>query len=530
MTSAVAKTVIKVADLKSRHIAASIAPRGKKIDTSGLRAGGNIFQQFVGFFTERIGSFIKSINFKKIWGWIVSAFHYLWTFDWQQTDEELDKQIAAMWLRVEERMFGLIGRSMGYLLCGAVPGAAIATFNMPMAAYLMYKLGDEAVEDMLDEINSFFQLAGRAALQSMFLKAFQSVRKLVKWANKVPGVRQFLNKVGIDNKKIDEWGEDKNKSWSFSKALNDRIEKIPSERLQNNIEEFIDEFSDACIESGYVLASGLDEYLGLDGVNQGVFDLFGSEREVAYQPNKEVPGEQFLLRGKTEFIKNQMTTLANTSQLVGNRDIGLILPSGSQFDENPPTKNNGIEVTFEFFNYEQPPYYTKDRRNKLIKGRLTVPNCEKIQLTWENIHTVFSGSSASTRKVAYKKGNKRCEGFLENGRKLICYTDDDSEGEKLLLKLASFTKYNLVYPIDIRYHKGWEKRRGYNLTTIGTRMYLGSIVICNWEKITKFEAFKNISKKAFRKDQSIKLTVHENTKPTWWDETLKEALRDTITD
>lgn len=523
-TAVAARTVIKLSHLNSRSTTQSIAGGARRINTSGLRQGGNIFQSLIGFFSERIGRFIKSINFKKIWQTIVSVFNYLWVFDWQQTDEELDKQIQAMWLRVEERMFGLLGRSLGWLLCGAVPGAVMATFNAPMAAFLMYKLGDEAVEDMLDEIGQFFQLAGRAALQSMFLKAFQSVRRLIKFANKIPGIRSLLGTLGIPNKTIDDWGEDKDKSWSFSKALNDRIEKIPSERLQNNIEEFIDEFSDACFEAGYVLAAGLDEYLGLDGVNKGVFDLFGTQRSVKVTPDKDTPSESFLIRGSDQFVRNQITTLLNTQQLINNRDAGLILPGDGDWDEIFVTENNGIEVAFEFYSYEKPPYWTKDRRNNLKKSTLTVPNCERNLITWENIKAVFAGSSA------FDKGNILCKGHIENGRTLECYTDTDEEGEKLLLKLASFTKYKLVYPLNIRTHKGWERRPGYNITTIKTKMYLGAIKIINWHKITKFEAAKGLNPKAIRKNQSVRLQMHMDTKPTWWDETARQALRNTISD
>ena len=522
------KTIIKLKDLGSRITAKTIAPRGKTLDASSIKSG-NLAKGFLDWLGDKIGGFIRSINFKKIWEWVVNGFTFLYNFNWQQTDEEINEQIKQTWLSVEQRMFGILGRSLGYLVCGAVPGALVATFNAPMAAFLMKELGEEFIDDMLGELGAFFQMAGRAAMQSMFLKAFSSVRNLIKKANKIPGIRQALGKLGVSNTAIDNWGEEKGKKWSFASAVEERIENIKNERLRENIEEFMEEFGDACIEAGYVIANGLDEYLGLDGVNKGVTDLFGKERAVAFTPNDKVPDESFLLRGRTEFIKNQMNQIMNNSQLIDNRDIGLLLPGNGDFDEIPVTGNNGIEVTFEFINFEEPPYWTKERRKQVKRARFTVPNCERSKLTWENIYMTLSESNASNSKSIFSKGNIRSECHISNGKKLVVYTATESEGEDLLEKLAKFTSYKLVYPIDVRTHRGVSKRTGYNLTTIPTRMYLMSIVVCNWEKLTKFEQQKGILPVTTdRKNQTVKLKMHYDFKPAWWDERLREALTGTV--
>lgn len=529
------KTIIKLSHLVSRSVNLAVSPSGKTLNVANIKQG-NWIDSIVGFFSEKIGSFLRSINFSKIWGWIVAGFNYLWAFNWQATDEELNEQIKQSWLMVETRMFGLVGRAFGYLMCGAVPGAIVATFNAPLAAFLLKELGDEAVSDLLGELGGFFQLAGQAALQSMFLKAYQSIRSLIKRANKNPVIRRALNSVGVNNNVIDKWGEEKGKTWSFSQGLQNWIEGLNDERLQSNVEEFIDEFSDSCLESGYVLAEGLDKYLGLDGTSKGIFDL-GQQKIVQFTPNSRVPGETFELRGTTAEIRKQMSEIVNSSQIIDNRDMGLLLPNNSDFDEIPITESNGIELTFEFINYTNPPYWTKDRRNKVVRSKLTVPNCDREKISWTNIKTILGDTATSAtmggdsrRNHIFMKGNVRCEANLSNGRKLVVYASDENEGENLLLRLARFTSFEIIYPINVRMHKGTNNRVGYNLTRVPTHQYLASVTVCNWDKLTKYQQQIGVLPSTVnRKSQTAKLKMHYGTKPSWWDKELNEALSNTVT-
>lgn len=127
------------------------------------------------------------------------------------------------------------------------------------------------------------------------------------------------------------------------------------------------------------------------------------------------------------------------------------------------------------------------------------------------------------------KGNVRCEAHLENGKKLVVYASDESEGEDMLIKLAKFTKFNLVYPIDVRSHRGTNKRVNYNLTKTPTRQYLASVLICNWDKLTKFEEqLGALPAGSKRKSQTVRLKMHYDKKPAFWDRELNEALSNSV--
>ncbi len=522
-----AKTVIKLSHLKSRVIAKSVSPQGKKM-TLGRGSNGWFSQlwggikSIVGFVTSKILGFLRKINFRKIWQWVTTAFQYIWNFNFQATDKELNQQLKTAWRAVETKMFGLLGKALGWLVCGAAPSLVTATFNVPLATLLLMKVGDEFVDEMLTELQTFFNLLARATAQWLLLKGYMMIRRIIKGATGTMA-KVWQKALGVSASTIKDWGDKEGENWSFSKAAQDRREKL-GERLENNLEEFTDEFSDACIEAGFVVAGGLDEWYGLDGMTKGFLDLFGQHREVNFVPDKNVPDESFKVVGTEQFVKNQISSIIHQRTILDNREIGLNLPSQGEWDVIPVTENNGIEVMFEFFNYEEPPYWTKERRKTIVRSRLVVPNVERTKLSWESIKLAFGN-----RKV-FDKGNKRCEAYLTNGRKLVVYADSESEGEDMLLKLASFTNETLVYPVDVRSHRGTSKRTGYNLQVIRKPQYLAAMTVTNWYKLTKFEQQQGAAVNKSRKNQVTRFKLHYQVKPTWFDEKLRDALKKTVTD
>ncbi|MEA5500363.1 hypothetical protein VB834_09250 [Limnoraphis robusta Tam1] len=526
-TDIVAKTVIKLSHLNSRKISKIVSPQGKKIQLSS--GGDNWFsnllgkaKNLIGFLTSKIIGFLRKINFKKIWQWITQAFQTIWNFNWQATDKELNERIKQTWLAVETRMYGVLGKALGWLVCGAAPGLVTATFNLPLATLLLNKVGDEFVNEMLIDLQGFFLMVAQSTMQWLLLKGYMMIRRIIK------GSVGTMNKVwqtilGVSASTIKEWGEKEGENWTFSKAAQEKREKL-GERMENNLEEFTEEFSDACIEAGFVVAEGLDEWFGLDGMTKGVFDLFGEHREIKFTPNKDVPSESFLIAGNEEFVKNQVSSILHTTQLIDNREIGLNLPSTGDWDVIPVTENNGIEVMFEFFNYEEPPYWTKERRKTVVRSRLVVPNVNPLKLTWTNIKQTFGTNNV------FNKGNTRCEAHLSNGRKLVVYASTDTEGEKMLENLASFTDAKLVYPIDVRTHKGTSKRTGYNLQITPKPQYLSAMTITNWFTLSKFERQKDVALELGkqRKNQAVKLKMHYKTEPSFFNKTVLEATKKTL--
>jgi hypothetical protein len=347
---------------------------------------GNQLKGFGGWIVEKISGVLRKINFTKIWDWIVSGFNALWTFNWQQTDAAIDRSIEADWQNVSVSLAGITGRAFGHLVCGFLPAASMAVINEPLAVYLLQKVGEEALQDMSNELNAFLTEVGRATLRTAARKAFKNIRRLIKKANRLPSFRNKISSF-INPGIIDRWGEEEGKEWSFQSFFQEQVEKLP-EPWQERVEEFVDEFSDACIESGYVIAGGLDEYFGLNAATQDFFSPFGQERTIEFYPDRDVKSEKFVLKGKEALVKSQVVDIVNQRQLLDNREISINLPT-EEWGRIPITESVDVEIEFEFFKFEEPPYWTKERRKDNGRQRIKIPNIKKSSIKFNKLQQAF---------------------------------------------------------------------------------------------------------------------------------------------
>ena len=381
----------------------------------------NFFSGLTGWISNAVSSFIRNINFTKIWNWVVSGFSTLWSFNWQATDEAIDNSLAQQWQAVSERAAGVAGRSFGYLLCGAVPGASMVVVNEALAASVLQRVGEEAVADLVGEMGALLSQTATVALNHTLFFAYKNVRKLIKRANKNPSIREALSNF-IDPNIIDSWGEEKGKEWSFSSSFNSFKETLP-EPWRDRLEEFVDEFSDACIEAGYVVAGGIDEFYGLNNLGDYDFNPLGQERTVYFYPDRDVKSESFLIRGKEEIVKSQIIEVLNNQRLLDNREIAINFPT-EEFVTVPITENNGIEVTFEFYKYEKPPYWTKERRKNNGRQRITLTNVKRTALTFANVKNSWAQN--------FTYGKVQTVVNWSNGRKSRVYAKTKEEGIDIL--------------------------------------------------------------------------------------------------
>ena len=90
-----------------------------------------------------------------------------------------------------------------------------------------------------------------------------------------------LTKHGVlDQGLVDNFRKEASKPepWSFALEFEKRVNSIENPFLQEFTEEFFDELFDACVEAGYVVAGGIDEFLVN---NEMTFErLRGRERRV----------------------------------------------------------------------------------------------------------------------------------------------------------------------------------------------------------------------------------------------------------
>lgn len=198
-------------------------------------------------------------SFSGLFSTFVSNVRQLLNFNWNSTDAQLDEQIKQMEIAIASARGAARGSFAGYLICGIAPTAALAVFNEPLALYTLANVGEEAAEEIAANVSVLIQLTLQKAVKSTFINIFKNYRNLLRPA--AIGFARILQSAGIlDQESVDKANKKRNEPWSIASALEDTIDRIEDPVAQAETEEFWDEFGEACIEAGYIVAGSLDSY------------------------------------------------------------------------------------------------------------------------------------------------------------------------------------------------------------------------------------------------------------------------------
>ena len=234
--------------------------------TSGPGTGGGILgsvisrlQQFAGFLFQQVLNFLTS-TITQIASTLVNAYLQLENFDWNSTDDEIQKQIQAnneqLLMNSGEAVgqlvaWGLIGfanLAIGAML-GAIGkatgnnklrGAAIAGISVPvLSGKIAVALAEEGGDEVGDELRSFLMQARAIAVKNGILATVLSARKA-----------GFFGGVKTDESlPVD----------SFMAKQQDFIKKNVPDKWQDWAEDALDTFKETIVEAIYVVTNTIDD-------------------------------------------------------------------------------------------------------------------------------------------------------------------------------------------------------------------------------------------------------------------------------
>lgn len=467
----------------------------------------DLFNSFKGFIVNAgklIGNMLK-FSATQIVEWFFEAVEFIWTFNWDISDEEINLQIKQQWYSLQTRVFGILGRTFGNLFAVGTGGAIAFYVNPLLAKLLLAQVADDLFLELIADFSGLLQQALRGLVVSGFLSTYKSARQLIKKAYKNPQVKALALKAGISQAAIDSWGDKDVKDWSFASQKAAAIESIKNEQLQNNIEEFLDEFTDGFQNTALNMASIWDAM------------QFQGQREesqtLIYQPDRS-QSEEFYLHGTSNEILNQAIQVNNFVGAMNNRDIGNYVVTE---DDQPIITNNGIAVTFLFLNTLDLPYSNANLSSNFAKAELTIPNIDKSKFTWEKLEELF-------RPSAFTDGDFKGQFDLENGRKLVARGASKQECKQMLQKFLQFTDLKMVGTPEYTERDGTTTRRWKPRKK--QPMFLSHFYIKNFPRATKYEqAGRSLDAK---KKITTRFDFKNKRKPVNFDFQLREAFSTSI--
>ena len=266
-------------------------------------------------------------------------------------------------------------------------------------------------------INAGFRLGAQAT----FLWLYKDVRRALKDPNNIFG--QGLRAV-LGSKTIDNWGT--GESWTIAKAVEKKIESIPSAFWRNFTEQMLEEGSEACIEAGFAVASGIDAWLAQQAMQN--VSVLGSDRTVEVTPDRSAPDERIILSGPEAVLRPTIVNVLATHQMLGNRDVGVLI-NGTPVDDTITPGVQERRLVIEFKEKTAPPWVMPDGK-RARKRQITVFDVKR-GLTWEEVKLAAK---------QYTSGQRLITARLDNGHQMQCYASTENEGvQKIeeLLKLST---------------------------------------------------------------------------------------------
>jgi hypothetical protein len=287
---------LNLGDLKSRIVRNVTTDGGiRKFAVGGLDKKqddeGNPIGNFINGFAKGAGFLIGgalsglwsglSWTLSGLWGLGVSAFQFTWNFNWNISDREIDAEIGAAWKRLGLSVAGALGNAVGWLACGALPGTVIAAFNEPLGLYVLEQVGEEAFDELCANLGVVVKQTFATAGRSSAYYLYKNLRNL--WREPDSRLKDRLIAQGVKPDDVQRQIAERNKPWSFSSGFQDFLETLPGGEY---LEEFVDEFSESCIEAGYVVTQSIDSYMAMQKVIEQ--DRDGAERTVEIQFNRSL--------------------------------------------------------------------------------------------------------------------------------------------------------------------------------------------------------------------------------------------------
>jgi hypothetical protein len=385
----------------------------KKKAVQLARQGGIIkkISRFLGF---AFGAVVKFFNlsFDRIWDILVDAYFELKTFDWNATDEELDKLIEANNQRIITAGAAALGNYLGWgafriatFFAGKVGSArakrraAVDGFKVPViSGRVGLALAEEGQEELMFNFRRFVTTTISAQLSNAFINFVLTSRR-----------NEWFGQQSITSPQT---------NGSIAAKIDSQIQKLPK-FWQRPVETLIDEFEDGIIEAGYVVAMTIDDYVAANRYSR---KEAGPYRTLEIQPEKG-SDEKIEFRGNQLEIVESVRTVLPTYQTISNRDIGQFM--GTDVNEQIRLKPQLRLLKLIFQGKQQPPYI-KNGKRICGKAEISIPD-PKIGLDRKKI-------LAAVRP--YQRGNWYVKCFVDSGRSMEGWFQSKSEGIGTLTQLS----------------------------------------------------------------------------------------------
>jgi hypothetical protein len=224
------------------------------VGVTGLIAGGGAFAGWAaGGSTGLIAALktgVATLSAGSILLGLTKTGTFLYNFEWQETDEDIDKAIDQAITSLYGPMGEFLGRATASMLVTGLTSPPKIEINVTSLA-LMWEVDENIRDELLESVSEFAMVGIRTFVAVAIKLAYKNTRQFIKKAYKespedfkkiAQGIKlPGNNKLGTS---IEQWGNPSSQPWSLKRHidLEGKVEKIEDEKIRNLTEEFLESF------------------------------------------------------------------------------------------------------------------------------------------------------------------------------------------------------------------------------------------------------------------------------------------------
>lgn len=199
-----------------------------------------------------VSSLLTGVTVGAVMRWCAGKAMQLINFNWNQTDEALEKRIVAAQARLWSVAGGTLGALLGTTLCGIYPGVRIVRVN-PSKLAAIKEVNEELYEEAMPQIRNLINATIQVGSTMAFVQIYKNARKWLK------SLSPMIKKIPLIGDSIagwlDKWGAPDAKPWSINSGVKAVIKTIDDKNIEEFYEEVWEEFLESCQEAVFVLST-----------------------------------------------------------------------------------------------------------------------------------------------------------------------------------------------------------------------------------------------------------------------------------
>lgn len=559
---------------KSRRVVAAASQFGAPSNVSSgnqfwtgflgklLNSFGNIFVKAAKLVWDGVAFLGKAFSVTKIVQFFIQAAVYIYHFDFNISDKEIDNRIKSALLSLSAMAGGLVGQTLGWVVCGVLPAALVVVFNVPLSLKLAKAAGlkkisnavklADVVTDVIDEefvdeiagsLASLILSAGRMSIEAAFLafyKNFRAFLKNTKLAEKIFG-KEKVKKWGVSGPPV-----------SMARTVEEIIEKIPNEYLRMFVEEFMEEFFEGCGEALLVLAGAMDSWLGLqrsmqsqDSQGQNAVAYIDLAPKSSTSPTKnlgidETPvmtntirrelaprnhgGQILKVCAPPQSLPVILSSVAANAELLRSKDVGTVFANDIITVAKKIPYNLSIILEYSSF----PDGATMRNGVKAKRPTYSIP-VDKSKVDWERIKEAAGGSNGymyGPVKVTYQLED-------DDGRyagQLALYAATEAEARRRLNAFLTLSSLRILSATVTEEKEEGKRQRRYNNVKPRIQVYPAYFTIIYKKRVLNLIGDNQaggrvqVTTPGRTFNRRVRIPLWMETKPPYVDEQIRELL------